>query len=95
MKSCDKTFDELIASIKRKRTLAKQLIKTQEKSAVAKAEELQLQLEEEISKLRQRDTDLEQLFHLDDHIHFIQVTVFLLLLFFLYPCNIVMRVPYV
>ncbi|XP_039996559.1 tripartite motif-containing protein 16-like [Xiphias gladius] len=73
VKSCDKIFDELISSIKRKRTLAKQLIKAQEKTAVARAEELQLRLEQEIAKLKRRDADLEQLSHTEDHIHFIQI----------------------
>ena len=48
-------------------------MKNQEKTAVAKAEELQLKLEDEISKLRRRDSELEQLSHVDDNIHFIQV----------------------
>lgn len=73
MKICDKVFDGLISSIKKKRTLVKQLIKAQEHTAVCQAEELQLQLKEEITKLKIRDTDLEQLSHTDDHIHFIQV----------------------
>ncbi|KAI3376256.1 hypothetical protein L3Q82_016761 [Scortum barcoo] len=72
MQTSDKIFAELISSIKRKRTLAKQLIKAQEKTAVALARKLQLQLQEEITKLRTRDADLEQLSHVDDHIHFIQ-----------------------
>lgn len=73
MRTSDKLFDGLIASIKKKRTLVKQLMKNQEKTAVAKAEELQLKLEDEISKLRRRDSELEQLSHVDDNIHFIQV----------------------
>ncbi|XP_073331578.1 E3 ubiquitin-protein ligase TRIM47-like [Pagrus major] len=72
VKTSDEIFDELISSIKQKRTLAKQLMKDQEKTAVAQAEELQLQLEDEITKLRRRDSELEQLSHMDDHIHFIQ-----------------------
>ncbi|XP_036968827.1 tripartite motif-containing protein 16-like [Acanthopagrus latus] len=72
VKTNDDIFDELITSIKKKRTLVKQLMKNQEKTAVAKAEELQLQLEDEISKLRRRDSELEQLSHVDDNIHFIQ-----------------------
>ncbi|XP_073331246.1 tripartite motif-containing protein 16-like [Pagrus major] len=72
VKASDKIFDELISSIKKKRTLAKQLMKGQEKTAVAQAAELQLQLEDEITKLRRRDSELEQLSHMDDHIHFIQ-----------------------
>lgn len=73
MKSKDKLFDELISSIQKQRTLIKQLIETQEKLAVVRAEALQLQLEEEIARLKKRDADLEQLSHTEDHIHFIQV----------------------
>lgn len=71
MKSKDKLFDELISSIQKQRTLIKQLIETQEKLAVVRAEALQL--EEEIVRLKKRDADLEQLSHTEDHIHFIQV----------------------
>lgn len=52
----------------------KQLISGQEKMAVAQARELQLQLQREITKLRRRDADLDELLHVDDHIHLIQVT---------------------
>ncbi|XP_028420530.1 tripartite motif-containing protein 16-like [Perca flavescens] len=72
VKICDKVFDELISSMKKKRTLVKQLIKAQEHTAVCQAEELQLKLKDEITKLKIRDTDLEQLSHTDNHIHFIQ-----------------------
>ncbi|KAL7375991.1 hypothetical protein ABVT39_027828 [Epinephelus coioides] len=72
VKSCDKIFDELISSLKKKRTLVKQLIEAQEQTAVAQADELQLQLEEEITSLKKNDTELEQLSQTDDHIHFIQ-----------------------
>ncbi|KAM3857578.1 tripartite motif-containing protein 16-like [Diretmus argenteus] len=44
-----------------------------QKTAVSQAEELLLQLEEEIARLRRRDTELEELSHTDHHIHFIQV----------------------
>lgn len=73
MKSKDKLFDELISSIQKQRTLIKQLIEAREKLAVVRAEALQLQLEEEIARLKKRDADLEQLSHTEDHIHFIQV----------------------
>ncbi|XP_023271131.1 tripartite motif-containing protein 47-like [Seriola lalandi dorsalis] len=82
VKSCDKIFDDLTSSIKKRRTLMKQLIKAREKTAVAQAEELQLQLEEEVTKLKRRDADLEELSHIDDDIHFIQICQ-LELLFFL------------
>lgn len=69
----DKVFDELVSFFKSKCTLARQLIEAQEKAAVAQAEELKLQLEEELAKLKRKDTELEQLSHTDDHISFIQV----------------------
>ncbi|XP_047437158.1 E3 ubiquitin-protein ligase TRIM16-like [Mugil cephalus] len=72
VKSSEIIFDELISSLKTKRSMMKQQIEDQEKTAVAKAEELQLQLEEEIAKLKRRDMELEELSHTDDHIHFIQ-----------------------
>ncbi|XP_030286363.1 E3 ubiquitin-protein ligase TRIM47-like isoform X2 [Sparus aurata] len=72
VKTSDKIFDELITSIKIKHTLVKQLMQSQEKTAVIQAKQLQLQLEDEITKLRRRDSELEQLSHVDDHIHFIQ-----------------------
>ncbi|XP_068584508.1 E3 ubiquitin/ISG15 ligase TRIM25-like [Cebidichthys violaceus] len=70
--SCDRIFNELICSMKRRRSLTKQLINAQQETASAQAEQLQLQLEEEISKMKRRDAELEQLSHTDDHIHFIQ-----------------------
>ncbi|XP_070849370.1 E3 ubiquitin/ISG15 ligase TRIM25-like [Chaetodon trifascialis] len=72
LKTSDEIFDELITSIKKKRSLVKDLMKAQEKTAIAQAEKLQAQLGEEITKLRTRHTELRQLSHVDDHIHFIQ-----------------------
>ncbi|XP_054457340.1 E3 ubiquitin/ISG15 ligase TRIM25-like [Anoplopoma fimbria] len=72
MKTCDEIFDEMICSIKQRCSLAKQLISSQEEAAVALAEELQLKLEEEISKMKRKDAELEKLSQKDDHIHFIQ-----------------------
>ncbi|XP_034532392.1 tripartite motif-containing protein 16-like [Notolabrus celidotus] len=72
VESNNKIFGELISSIKKNCSLAEQLIFSQEKVAVAQAEQLQLQLEEEIAKLTKRDAELEQISHVDDHIHFIQ-----------------------
>ncbi|XP_041841608.1 tripartite motif-containing protein 16-like [Melanotaenia boesemani] len=72
VESIDVIIDELIAFLEKRRYLGKQMIEVREKAAIAQAEELQLQLEEEISKLRKRYADLEQLSKTDDHIHFIQ-----------------------
>nr|XP_014266161.2 tripartite motif-containing protein 16 isoform X2 [Maylandia zebra]XP_024661897.1 tripartite motif-containing protein 16 isoform X2 [Maylandia zebra] len=73
VKSSDELFDELISSIQNKRALIKELIETRQKTAIAEAEDLQMQLKEEIATLGRRDDDLEQLSHTVDHIHFIQI----------------------
>ncbi|KAM3857580.1 tripartite motif-containing protein 16-like [Diretmus argenteus] len=72
VQACETIFTELIRSIERRLSEVKQLIRAQEKTAVSQAEELLLQLEEEVARLRRRDTELEELSHTDHHIHFIQ-----------------------
>ncbi|XP_036001935.1 tripartite motif-containing protein 16 isoform X1 [Fundulus heteroclitus] len=62
----------LISSIQKKHALAKQMICVREKQAVSEAQELQLQLEKVITKLRKRKEDLHKLSLTSDHIHFIQ-----------------------
>ncbi|XP_056147114.1 tripartite motif-containing protein 16-like isoform X5 [Lampris incognitus] len=68
----ERIFTELVASIERRRSEVKELIRAQEKTAVSQAEELLLQLQEEMEEWRRSDSELEQLSHTDDHIHFIQ-----------------------
>ncbi|XP_041714160.1 tripartite motif-containing protein 16-like [Coregonus clupeaformis] len=68
----DKIFTELIRSIERRRSVVKELIRAQEKAQVSQAEGLLEQLEQEIAELRKRSTELEQLSHTEDHIHFLQ-----------------------
>ncbi|XP_045063564.1 E3 ubiquitin/ISG15 ligase TRIM25-like, partial [Coregonus clupeaformis] len=68
----DKIFTELICSIERRRSEVKELIRAQEKAKVSQAEGLLEQLEQEIAELRKRSTELEQLPHTEDHIHFLQ-----------------------
>ncbi|XP_067238868.1 tripartite motif-containing protein 16-like [Chanodichthys erythropterus] len=65
-------FTELIRSIERSRSEVTQLIRDQEKDAVSRAEGRLERLEKEINDLRRRDTELEQLSHTHDHIHFLQ-----------------------
>ncbi|KAJ8281409.1 hypothetical protein GJAV_G00067350 [Gymnothorax javanicus] len=68
----ERIFTELIRSIERRRSEVKELIRAQEKAEVSRAEGLLERLEQEIAELRRRDTELEQLSHTDDHIHFLQ-----------------------
>ncbi|XP_067255438.1 E3 ubiquitin-protein ligase TRIM16-like [Chanodichthys erythropterus] len=79
----EKIFTELILSIERRRSEVTQLIRDQEKAAVSQAEGFLKKLEEAIDFLKESDTELEQLLHIDDHIHFLQSSQFIL------PCFIV------
>ncbi|XP_052440585.1 tripartite motif-containing protein 16-like [Carassius gibelio] len=65
-------FTELIRSIERSRSEVTQRIRDQEKTAVSRAEGQMERLEQEIEDLKKRNTELEQLSHTDDHIHFLQ-----------------------
>nr|XP_029541624.1 tripartite motif-containing protein 16-like [Oncorhynchus nerka] len=68
----DNIFTELICSIERRSSEVKELIRAQEKAQVNQAEGLLEQVEQEIAELRKRSTELEQLSHTEDHIHFLQ-----------------------
>ncbi|KAJ8278169.1 hypothetical protein GJAV_G00084680 [Gymnothorax javanicus] len=68
----ERIFTELIRSIERRRSEVKELIRDQEKAEVSRAEGLLERLEQEIAELRRRDAELEQLSHIEDHIHFLQ-----------------------
>ncbi|XP_049335205.1 tripartite motif-containing protein 16-like isoform X14 [Astyanax mexicanus] len=59
-------------SIEKKRSEVTELIRDQEKTELSAAEELLEQLEQEITDLKRRNTELEQLSHTEDHIHFLQ-----------------------
>ncbi|XP_038838215.1 tripartite motif-containing protein 16-like [Salvelinus namaycush] len=68
----DQIFTELIRSIERRSSEVKELIRAQEKAQVSQVEGLLEQLKQEIAELRKRSTELEQLSHTEDHIHFLQ-----------------------
>ncbi|XP_056594802.1 tripartite motif-containing protein 16-like [Triplophysa dalaica] len=68
----ERIFTELIRSIERRHSEVTQLIRDQEKTAVSRAEGVLKRLEQEIEDLRRRDTELEQLLHTDNHIHFLK-----------------------
>ncbi|KAM9531076.1 tripartite motif-containing protein 16-like isoform 1-T1 [Salvelinus alpinus] len=68
----DQIFTELIRCIERRSSEVKELIRAQEKAQVSQAEGLLEQLKQEIAELRKRSTELEQLSHTEDHIHFLQ-----------------------
>ncbi|KAL7889004.1 hypothetical protein AOLI_G00039780 [Acnodon oligacanthus] len=69
----ERIFAELIHSIEKKRCEVTELIRAQEEAELSGAEELLEQLEQEIAGLKRRDTELEQLSHTEDHVHFLQI----------------------
>ncbi|XP_069043944.1 E3 ubiquitin-protein ligase TRIM39-like isoform X2 [Lepisosteus oculatus] len=68
----DRIFTELIRSIERTRSEVTELIRAQERAAVSQAEGRLERLEKEIAELKRRDSELNQLSHTEDHIHFLQ-----------------------
>ncbi|XP_060753866.1 tripartite motif-containing protein 16-like isoform X2 [Neoarius graeffei] len=68
----ERIFTEMIISMVKKRSEMTKLIRAQEKAELSRAERLLKQLEQEIADLQRRVTELEQLSHTHDHIHFLQ-----------------------
>lgn len=75
---CDATFAELISSMQSKHSEVKQLITAQEKTASAQVEERQLQLEEEITELKEKHAEFGQASDVDDLIYLMQVWLFVM-----------------
>ncbi|XP_060743965.1 E3 ubiquitin/ISG15 ligase TRIM25-like [Tachysurus vachellii] len=68
----ERIFTELISSMEKKRSEVTQLIRAQEKAEVSRAGRLLNQLEQEIADLKRRVTEMEQLSHSHNDIHFLQ-----------------------
>ncbi|XP_053095734.1 tripartite motif-containing protein 16-like [Pangasianodon hypophthalmus] len=68
----ERVFTELISTMEKKRLEVKKLIRAQEEAELSRAERLLKQLEQKIADLKRRVTELEQLSHTHDHIHFLQ-----------------------
>ncbi|KAM4625928.1 E3 ubiquitin-protein ligase TRIM21-like [Polymixia lowei] len=65
-------FTALMSSIERSQAELIETIEEKQKSTEKKAEGLIKELEQEISKLMKRNTELEQLSHTEDHLHLLQ-----------------------
>ncbi|KAI4894666.1 hypothetical protein NFI96_013512 [Prochilodus magdalenae] len=68
----ERIFTELILFIEKKRSEVTELIRAQETAETSRAEELLKKLEQEFADLKRRHSQLEQLSHTEDHIHFLQ-----------------------
>ncbi|XP_071757348.1 tripartite motif-containing protein 16-like [Centroberyx gerrardi] len=67
----EKIFTELVRFIEKRRSDVKEQIRSRQKAEVSHAKELQEKLKQEIAELRRKDAELEQLSHMEDHIHFL------------------------
>ncbi|XP_074527928.1 tripartite motif-containing protein 16-like [Halichoeres trimaculatus] len=67
----EESLTQLIRLIEKTRSEVTQQIRAQQKSQVSEATELEEKLQQQITDLRRRDTELEKLSHSEDHLHFL------------------------
>ncbi|KAL2097032.1 hypothetical protein ACEWY4_006239 [Coilia grayii] len=72
LEDSERIFCKLARTIERKRVEVKDLIRTQEKEALAQAEAILQALDQHMTQLNIRDCQLDRLSQTDDHIHFLQ-----------------------
>ncbi|XP_043093227.1 E3 ubiquitin-protein ligase TRIM39-like [Puntigrus tetrazona] len=70
-------FTDLIRSIERLQTELLEMMEEQQKAAEKQERDLIEELEQEISELKMRNIELEQLSHTKDHLHLLQIYSFL------------------
>ncbi|XP_049338867.1 E3 ubiquitin-protein ligase TRIM39 isoform X1 [Astyanax mexicanus] len=68
-----KVFTALMRSIERSQAELLEVMEEKQKAAERQAEEFIKDLEQEITDLKRRDTELEQLSHTEDHLHLLQI----------------------
>ncbi|XP_042606925.1 E3 ubiquitin-protein ligase TRIM39-like [Cyprinus carpio] len=66
-------FTDLIRSIERCQSELLKMMEEQQKAAEKQAEDLIKELQQEITDLKKRNTELEQISHTDDHLHLLQM----------------------
>ncbi|XP_052465129.1 E3 ubiquitin-protein ligase TRIM39-like isoform X2 [Carassius gibelio] len=66
-------FTDLIRSIERHQTELLEMVEEQQKAAEKQEQELIEELEQEITELKMRNTELEQLSHTEDRLHLLQI----------------------
>uniref|UniRef100_A0A7N6AF27 Tripartite motif-containing protein 16-like n=2 Tax=Anabas testudineus TaxID=64144 RepID=A0A7N6AF27_ANATE len=67
----EKIFTQLIGLIDKRRSDVKQQIRSQQETEMSRVKELQEKLEQEITELKRKDAELEQLSHTEDHNQFL------------------------
>ncbi|XP_072543291.1 E3 ubiquitin-protein ligase TRIM39-like [Salminus brasiliensis] len=66
-------FRALLRCIERSQAELLEVMEEKQKAAERQAEEFIKELEQEITELKRRDTELEQLSHTEDHLHLLQI----------------------
>ncbi|XP_016531101.1 tripartite motif-containing protein 16-like [Poecilia formosa] len=67
----EKIFTELIRLLQKRSSEVKQQIRSQQETEVSRVKDVQEKLEQEITELKRKDAELEQLSHTDDHNQFL------------------------
>ncbi|XP_023183990.1 tripartite motif-containing protein 16-like [Xiphophorus maculatus] len=67
----EKIFTELIRLLQTRSSEVKQQIRSQQETEVSRVKDLQEKLEQEITELKRKDAELEQLSHTEDHNQFL------------------------
>lgn len=75
MKESDRLFTSLIRSIEERQTEVNTEIQEKQKAAESRSEELINELQQEITELQRRNSELEELRNTEDHLHLLQVTI--------------------
>ncbi|KAG8013797.1 Tripartite motif-containing protein 16 [Nibea albiflora] len=68
----EKIFTELIRLMEKRRSDVKQQVRSQQETEVSRVKDLREKLEQEITELKKRDAELEQLSHTEDHTEFLR-----------------------
>ncbi|KAK5621118.1 hypothetical protein CRENBAI_013455 [Crenichthys baileyi] len=71
VKDSEKIFTELIHLIQKRSSDVKQQIRSQQETEVSRVKDLQEKLEQEITELKRKDAELEQLSNTEDHNQFL------------------------
>nr|XP_033506343.1 tripartite motif-containing protein 16-like isoform X1 [Epinephelus lanceolatus]XP_033506344.1 tripartite motif-containing protein 16-like isoform X1 [Epinephelus lanceolatus]XP_033506345.1 tripartite motif-containing protein 16-like isoform X1 [Epinephelus lanceolatus] len=67
----EKIFTELIRLMEERRSDVEQQVRSQQETEVSRVKELQEKLEQEITELKRKDAELEELSHTEDHTQFL------------------------
>ncbi|XP_053190000.1 E3 ubiquitin/ISG15 ligase TRIM25-like [Scomber japonicus] len=67
----EKIFTELIRLLQKRSSDVKQQIRSQQETEVSRVKELEEKLQQEITELKRKDTELKQLSHTEDHNQFL------------------------